>query len=153
MSTDAHAVYVNWLEDQVKSLAGFILRPVDLLRRYDLDYLRADVIAGLTVAVIALPQAMAYAMIAELPPETGLYAAIVGALVGALWGSSSHLQNGPTNTVSLLALSVLLTVGVPGSAGFPAIASLMAIVAGLIQLVLALARLGVMVNFISDRWS
>ncbi len=150
MSTDAYAVYLNWLEDQAKSLARFILRPVDLIRLYDLNDLRADAVAGLTVAVIALPQAMAYAMIADLPPETGLYAAIVGALVGALWGSSSHLQNGPTNTVSLLALSVLLTISNTGSAGFPAIASMMAIVAGLVQLILALARLGVMVNFISD---
>jgi sulfate permease, SulP family len=150
MSTDALAVYLNWLENQVESLAGFILRPVDLIRHYDLDYLRADAIAGLTVAVIALPQAMAYALIAELPPEIGLYAAIVGALVGALWGSSRHLQNGPTNTVSLLVLSVLLAIGNPGASGLPALAALMAVLVGLIQLILALARLGVMVNFISD---
>ncbi len=67
-------------------------------------------LTGLTVAVVLLPQAIAYAMIAELPPQMGLYAAIVAAMVGALWGSSRHLHTGPTNATSLLVLASLLSV-------------------------------------------
>ncbi|MGC9520741.1 MAG: SulP family inorganic anion transporter, partial [Anaerolineae bacterium] len=112
--------------------------------------LRPDLIAGLTIAVISLPQAMAYALIAELPPEMGLYTAIVGAIVGALWGSSHHLQIGPTNTTSLLALSALLSIAEPGTTEYLLAAGLMAVIVGLIQIIMAIARLGVMVNFISD---
>ncbi|MCK9994674.1 MAG: hypothetical protein KAH56_00170, partial [Candidatus Krumholzibacteria bacterium] len=83
----------------------FFLRPGKVLKGYTADNLRPDILAGLTVAVVLLPQAIAYAMIAELPPQTGLYAAIVAAMVGALWGSSRHLQTGPTNATSLLVLA------------------------------------------------
>ncbi len=93
---------------------------------------------------------MAYALIAELPPEAGLYAAIIGAVIGALWGSSHHLQTGPTNTTSLLVLSVLLAVASPDDPSYLVIAGAMALMVGLIQILLALARLGVLVNFISD---
>jgi SulP family sulfate permease len=69
---------------------SFFLRPVQIFKGYSRSSLRPDVIAGLTVAVILLPQAIAYALIADLPPQVGLYVAIVGAIVGALWGSSNH---------------------------------------------------------------
>jgi SulP family sulfate permease len=101
------------------------------------------------VAVILLPQGIAYAFIAELPPQTGIYAAIVAAVVGALWGSSHHLQTGPTNAISLLILASLATGATPGTAEYVAMAGLMAILAGLIQLSLGLVRLGVLVNFVS----
>jgi SulP family sulfate permease len=128
---------------------SFFLRPVEIFRGYRLGNLRPDAVAGLTVAVILLPQAMAYALIAELPLQFGLYAAIVAAVVGALWGSSNHLQTGPTNAISLLILSTLLTTTTPDAPEFLVLAGLMAVLVGVIQVVLGLARLGVLVNFVS----
>mgnify|MGYP006289253225 CR=1 FL=1 len=148
--TQAPPSYLRWLANRLKPILQFILHPLDLFQHVTPTSLKADAIAGLTVAVIAIPQAMAYALIAELPPETGLYAAIVGAVIGALWGSSHHLQTGPTNTTSLLVLSVLLAVTSPDDPGYLLIAGIMAITVGIIQILLALARLGVLVNFISD---
>lgn len=129
---------------------SFFLRPVQFARSYDRRNLRPDLLAGITVAVILLPQAIAFALIAELPPEMGLYTAVVGAIIGALWGSSDQLHTGPTNTTSLLILSVLLTVAPPGSPKFLAAAGLVAVMVGVFRLVMGLARLGVLVNFVSD---
>ncbi|MAE71928.1 MAG: hypothetical protein CME06_15860 [Gemmatimonadetes bacterium] len=72
----------------------------------------------MTVAAVAIPQGIAYAAIAELPPQVGLYTAIVAAIVGSLWGSSPFLATGPTNATSLLTLSVLLPVFSVGSPEF-----------------------------------
>jgi hypothetical protein len=69
-----------------KQTGHHLLRPVQILKRYRRVDRRPDLVAGLTVAVVMLPQAIAYALIAELPPQVGLYAAIVTAIVGALWG-------------------------------------------------------------------
>jgi SulP family sulfate permease len=126
------------------------VRPVEIIRTYRWAYLRYDIVAGLTVAVVTLPQAMAYALIAELPPQVGLYAAVVGAIVGALWGSSAHLNTGPTNTTSLLILSVLLSVASPGTPEYIVAAGMMAFLVGLVRLAMGLARLGMLVNFVSD---
>ncbi len=127
----------------------YLLRPASFLRSYDRSNLRPDLIAGLTVAVILLPQAIAFALIAELPPEMGLYAAIVAAVVGALWGSSNQVHTGPTNAISLLVLSGLLTVATPGTSEFVIAAGMMAVMVGVFQLAMGLARLGVLVNFVS----
>ncbi|MGC9333584.1 MAG: SulP family inorganic anion transporter [Anaerolineae bacterium] len=108
-------------------LSDAFLQPLPLFRGYQLSSVRPDLIAGLTVAVILLPQAIAYALIAELPPQTGLYAAIVAAIVGALWGSSNHLQTGPTNASSLLVLSSLITMAVPGTPEYLILAGVMAV--------------------------
>lgn len=135
----------------LKEIPAFFWHPVALVEQVKrLGAVRADMVAGLTVAVILLPQAIAYALIAELPPEMGLYTAIVGALVGALWGSSHHLHTGPTNTSSLLVLTVLLPLAAPGTPRFLAAAGLLAVMVGLFRLLMGLARLGVLVNFISD---
>jgi SulP family sulfate permease len=136
--------------EQVRVLLAFFARPVDIVRNYNLRNLQPDLIAGLTVAVIALPQAMAYALIAELPPQMGLYAAIVGTIVGALWGSSDQMQTGPSNAASLLVLSILLEIAVPGTAEYVIAAGLMAVLVGVLRLVMGLARLGMLVNFVSD---
>ena len=120
------------------------------MESYRFSYLRPDLLAGLTVAVILLPQAIAYAMIAELPPEIGIYAAIVGAIIGALWGSSRHLHTGPTNATSLLVLASLLAVARPGTPEFLAAAGYLAILVGLMKLVMGLLRMGVLVNFVAD---
>jgi sulfate permease, SulP family len=127
----------------------YLLRPVRLLRYYDRANLRPDFIAGLTVAVILLPQAIAFALIAELPPAMGLYAAIIGGVFGGLWGSSNQAHTGPTNAISLLVLSVLLSTAVPGTPEFIVAAGMMAVMVGVFQLVLGLARLGALVNFVS----
>jgi SulP family sulfate permease len=137
------------LRTSLGAIPNLFAQPVSLFRAYELSSLRPDLVAGLTVAVILLPQAIAYALIAELPPQTGLYAAIVAALVGALWGSSNHLQTGPTNAISLLILATLATLATPGTAEYVIIAGLIAVLVGVIQLVLGLARLGVLVNFVS----
>ena len=128
----------------------FFLEPVRLFKTYDVrSNIRPDLIAGLTVAVILLPQAIAFAFIAELPPEMGLYAAVVAAVVGALWGSSNQVHTGPTNALSLLVLSVLLTIAEPGTPEFIVAAGMMAVLVGLFQLLMGLARLGMLVNFVS----
>jgi len=128
----------------------FFSEPVRLFKTYDIrSCLRPDLIAGLTVAVILLPQAIAFALIAELPPEMGLYAAVVAAVVGALWGSSNQVHTGPTNALSLLVLSVLLTIAEPGTREFIVAAGVMAVLVGLFQLLMGLARLGMLVNFVS----
>ncbi|MDX1686703.1 MAG: SulP family inorganic anion transporter [Candidatus Promineifilaceae bacterium] len=138
------------LRPAVQPLARYFTRPVRLIKEYDRSFLRPDLIAGLTVAVIMLPQAIAFALIAELPPVMGLYAAIVGGIIGALWGSSNQVHNGPTNANSLLVSSALLSAAFePGTAEFMVAAGLMAVMAGVFQLVLGLARLGVLVNFVS----
>ncbi len=111
--------------------------------------IRADVLAGLTVALVGLPQAIAYAAIANLPPHYGLYSAIVASIVGALWGSSRHLSTGPTNAASLLLLAILVPVIPPDSPQFLVAASLMAILVGVLRIGFGLAGLGLMVNFVS----
>ncbi|MCB0212956.1 MAG: SulP family inorganic anion transporter, partial [Anaerolineae bacterium] len=129
---------------------AFFIRPVEIFRNYRPEYLRPDLVAALTMGVVTLPQAIAFAMISELPPQTGLYTAIVASIVGALWGSSIHLNTGPTNTTSLLVLSTLLTVASPGTPEYLVAAALMAIIVGIFRMVMGLARLGVLVNFVSN---
>ena len=133
-----------------KDAGHYFYRPVEIFRGYNNTQLRPDLMAGLTVAVVMLPQAIAYALIAELPPQMGLYAAIVASVVGVLWGSSSHLHTGPTNAASLLVLSTLTAVAVSGTPEYIAAAGLLAIMVGVARLGMGLARLGVLVNFVAD---
>jgi hypothetical protein len=127
---------------------GYWERPVTILRHYQPADLLPDVMAGLTIAIVLLPQAIAYSLIAELPPQMGLYAAIVAAIIGALWGSSAHLHTGPTNAASLLVLSTLLSIAAPGTPRYLAAAGLLAVMVGVARLLMGLARLGVLVNFV-----
>jgi len=119
------------------------------LRKYNRHYLKADLFAGLTVAVVAVPQSMACAIIAGLPVQYGLYASIVPTIIGCLWGSSSHLITGPTTTSSLVVFSALSEIAHPGSTSFIHLAALLAIMAGLVRLIMGAARLGVLLNFVS----
>jgi SulP family sulfate permease len=111
--------------------------------------LRADVIAGLTGAILALPQGVAFATIAGMPPQYGLYAGMVPAIVAALFGSSWQLVSGPTTAASLVLFSSLSKYAVPGSAEYVQLALTLTIMVGLIELAMGLARLGALVNFIS----
>lgn len=134
----------------LKSTFETLARPVDLIRNYRRSDFQPDLVAGLTVAILLLPQAIAYALIAELPAEMGLYSAILAAIVGGLWGSSKHLHTGPTNATSLLVLGTLLAVAQPGTPEFLTAAAVLTVMVGLFRLLLGLGRLGVLVNFVSD---
>ncbi len=134
----------------LRGAPAMLTQPIRLLRGYSLAALRADLIAGASVGVVLLPQSLAFSLLAGLPPTMGLYAAIMASVIGALWGSSSHLHSGPTNTASILTLSVLLPIAAPGSPAFIAAAGLIAVMAGGIRLLMGMARLGVLVNFVSD---
>ena len=138
------------LRETLRETSTFFAQPVRIFRGYKRENLRPDILAGLTVAIVMLPQAIAYALVAELPPQMGLYAAIIATIVGALWGSSHHLHTGPTNTTSLIVLSGLLTVAVPGTPEYAVAAGVMAIWVGIVRLGLGLARMGVLANFVSD---
>ncbi|MDI6745860.1 MAG: SulP family inorganic anion transporter [Rhodocyclaceae bacterium] len=110
---------------------------------------RADLLAGLTVALVLIPQSMAYAQLAGLPPYYGLYAAFLPVLVGALWGSSQQLATGPVAVVALLTASALAPLAVAGSERYIALAILLALLVGLIQITLGAFRLGAIVNLLS----
>ena len=129
---------------------AYFLKPIHLIRTYKLNYLQPDILAGLTIAFILLPQAIAYASVAELPPERGIYTAVVSGIVAALWGSSIYLQTGPTNPASLLVLSTLMPVAQIGSTEFLVAASLMAFISGVIRLVLGMLKFGSLVYFVAD---
>ncbi|MDH3690200.1 MAG: SulP family inorganic anion transporter [Gammaproteobacteria bacterium] len=113
------------------------------------ETLRADLIAGLTGAALVLPQGVAFATIAGMPPEYGLYASMVPAIVAALFGSSWHLVSGPTTAASIVMYSALSTHAVPGSEQYIALAITLAFMVGVIQFAMGLGRLGALVNFIS----
>jgi SulP family sulfate permease len=111
--------------------------------------LRSDLIAGLTGAVIVLPQGVAFAIIAGLPPEYGLYSAIVPAIVAALFGSSHHLISGPTTAISIVVFTTISPLAARGTPEYLSLALTLTFLAGLFQLALGLARLGALTNFVS----
>lgn len=113
------------------------------------ESLHADMMAGLTGAAIVLPQGVAFAAIAGMPPEYGLYTSMVPAIIAALFGSSWHLVSGPTTAASIVMFSSLSVLAVPGSEQYIALAITLAFMVGVIQLVMGLVRLGTLVNFIS----
>ena len=115
----------------------------------DRKSVRADLIAGLTGALIVLPQGVAFATIAGMPPEYGLYAAMLPAIIAALFGSSWHLVSGPTTAISIAVFAAMSPLAEPGSPQFIRIVLTLTFLTGLFQLILGLARMGVLVNFIS----
>jgi SulP family sulfate permease len=126
---------------------GRLVPALESLRGYGWEDARADFVAGLTVAAVAVPQAMAYALVAGLPPVYGLYTAIVMTAVGALFNASRQLVNGPTNAISIAVLSVLASITEPDARVQAAI--LLAFVVGVIQLAITLLRLGDLERYIS----
>ena len=119
-------------------------------RRVDARTLRLDSIAGASGAILVLPQAIAYATIAGLPPQYGIYAAMVPAIVAALFGSSWHLVSGPTATVSIVVFATLSPLAAPGSGEYVQLALTLTFLAGAVMLVMGLARTGSLVNFVSN---
>lgn len=113
------------------------------------EVLRADILAGITVALVLVPQSMAYAQLAGLPPYYGLYAAFLPGVVAALFGSSRQLATGPVAVVSLMTASALEPLAATNSEAYLAYAVLLALLVGGFQLLLGLLRLGVLVDFLS----
>lgn len=119
-------------------------------RRPTWTSIRRDAWAGLSVGLVLMPQAIAYASLAGMPPETGLYAALLPGVVGILWGSSALLAVGPVALTSLLTFGSLSPLAVPGSAQWVGLAIWLSIYAGIIQLALGVFRLGRIANLVSQ---
>ena len=119
------------------------------IRGYDRTWLRSDLAAGLTVGAMLVPQAMAYALLAGLPPEVGLYASTVSIVAYALFGTSRQLAVGPVAIVSLLTAAALAPIVEEGTAGYLTAAALLAVMVGVVHLVMGVGRLGFLVNLLS----
>lgn len=119
---------------------------VDLVSRRTL---RADLVAGLLGAVLVLPQGIAFATLAGLPPQYGLYTAVIPCAIAALFGSSWHVMSGPTNANSLALFAMLAPLALPGSAEYIDLALAVTVLVGLLQLAVGGLRLGSLANFIS----
>ena len=138
--------------EQLSSIKIWLPRLLPFLNWWptvDRTTVKADLIAGLTGAMIVLPQGVAFATIAGMPPEYGLYAAMVPAVIAALFGSSWHLVSGPTTAVSIAVFAAMSPLAEPGSPQFISMVLTLTFMTGLFQLILGLARMGVLVNFIS----
>jgi SulP family sulfate permease len=118
-------------------------------KNYRFAELKIDAISGLTVALVLIPQSMAYAQLAGLPPYYGLYAAFLPPMIASLFGSSLQLATGPVAVVSLMTSASLEPLATAGSEGYIAYAVLLALVVGVFQLALGVLRLGLVVNFLS----
>ena len=121
-----------------------------LALNYNLIKGRHDVIAGLTVAAISFPQAMAYALIAGVDPRFGVYSAIVVTIVASIFGSSSHLINGPTSAISLLVFTALAFVDSENSKELFEALFVLAVLVGGFQIVISLFKLGNLTRYISE---
>ncbi len=123
--------------------------PLEWLYRYRKADLPADLTAGLTIAVMLVPQAMAYAMLAGLPPVIGLYASVLPLIAYALLGSSRQLAVGPVAMISLLVFASCSALAQPGTAEYASLVLLLTLMVGVLQLAAGLVRLGFLINFFS----
>ncbi|ACL04621.1 Sulfate permease [Desulfatibacillum aliphaticivorans] len=118
-------------------------------KNYDASKFRADAISGITVALVLIPQSMAYAQLAGLPPYYGLYAAFLPPMVAAMFGSSLQLATGPVAVVSLMTAATLESFATAGSVQYIEYAIVLALIVGIFQFLLGVLRLGLVVNFLS----
>lgn len=118
-------------------------------KNYKVSDLRADALSGLTVALVLIPQSMAYAQLAGLPPYYGLYASFLPPMIASLFGSSRQLATGPVAVVSLMTSASLAPLATAGSEGYVVYSILLALMVGVFQLSLGVLRLGLVVNFLS----
>jgi SulP family sulfate permease len=132
-----------------KKVRQRLLPFLDWMKGYRVSTFQSDALAGLTVAVVLIPQAMAYAMLAGLPPVYGLYAAAITPMVAALWGSLRQLSTGPIAIMSLLVLTTLTPIAEPGSSKFIELAFVLAFLVGVLYLGIGIFGLGVVMYFIS----
>jgi sulfate permease, SulP family len=112
--------------------------------------LRADLMAGITGALVLVPKAMAYAQLSGLPVYFGLYTAFVPAILGALWGSSRQLATGPVAIISLMTAAALAPLAIPFTEEYIGLALLLTLMVGIIQFSLGILKLGTIVNFVSN---
>lgn len=112
--------------------------------------IRSDMMAGVTVALILVPQSMAYAQLAGLPVVYGLYASFVPVIVASLWGSSSQLHTGPVAMLSLMSAAAIIPFASPGSANFIELSIMLAMMVGILRLALGIFKLGSIVNLLSS---
>jgi sulfate permease, SulP family len=140
-TTDEADAFPRWREVILRRIPA-----IESLRNYSMQTLASDTMAGLTVAAVAVPQAMAYAQIAGLPPQYGLYTAIVMTAVGAMLDSSKQLINGPTNAISIAVLSALVGFGETERI---ATVILLTLMVGLVQTGISLLRLGDLTRYVS----
>ncbi|MDD2463941.1 MAG: SulP family inorganic anion transporter, partial [Desulfobulbus sp.] len=122
---------------------------IDWIKGYNLKNFQVDALAGLTVALVLIPQSMAYAQLAGLPAYFGLYAAFLPPMVAALFGSSRQLATGPVAVVSLMSAASLQPLATAGSTDFIAYSIILALIVGVFQFSLGVLRLGLVVNFLS----
>jgi MFS superfamily sulfate permease-like transporter len=112
--------------------------------------IRADFLAGITVALVLIPQSMAYAQLAGLPVVYGLYASFVPVIVASLWGSSNQLHTGPVAMLSMMSAAALVSFATPGTAEFIELSIMLALMVGILRLALGVFRLGAIVNLLSS---
>lgn len=114
------------------------------------DSLRSDLIAGITVALILVPQGMAYAQLAGLPVVYGLYASFVPVIVASIWGYANQLHTGPVAMLSLMSAATVIAYATPGSTDFIEISLMLAMMVGILRLALGVFRMGAIVNLLSS---
>jgi len=139
----------NRSKNQPKNLMQKIFPFIGWLKTYQPSYVKDDLVSGLTVSVVLIPQAMAYAMLAGLPPIYGLYAAATTPLVAALWGSLRQLATGPIAIMSLLVLTTLSPMAEPGTPHYIELAFLLAFMVGIFYLIIGIFQMGIVMTFIS----
>ena len=132
---------MNWLNNLFPFLRWFPMTGATL---------RADLIAGITVALILVPQSMAYAQLAGLPVVYGLYAAFIPVIIASLWGSSNQLHTGPVAMLSLMSAAALVSFATPGTAEFIQLSLMLALMVGVLRLALGIFRMGAIVNLLSS---
>src|ERR1700743_359463 len=124
--------------------------PIETARHYNLHKFRKDLFAGLTVSVLEVPQSMAYAIIAGVPPQYGLYSSVIQGVIGALLSSSEHMTTGPTNTQSLLIASTVHRLADPSAQPemYLQLVFALTLLKGLIQLSFAATMMGNVVRYV-----
>jgi SulP family sulfate permease len=132
----------------LQSLKNLLPHMPVLGKNYSLRDLQKDTFAGATVAAVLVPQSMAYALLAGIPPAHGLYAALIGGIAGSVWSNSRHLATGPIALVSLLTLTAVAPLAPVGSGTFIALVSALALMVGVIQLAIGSLRLGFLVRLV-----
>ena len=137
--------------DVLSKLAAPFRPPIETAKHYNVTKFRKDIVAGLTVSVVELPQAMAYALLAGVQPQYGIYTSVIQGVIGALLSSSEHMTTGPTNTQSLLIASAVTRLADPTAdpATYLRLVFALAVLKGIIQLTFAAAQMGAMVRYVS----
>lgn len=133
-------------------MQSILLRLLPFLRWFPMsrEGIRADLVAGITVALVLVPQSMAYAQLAGLPVVYGLYASFIPVIIASLWGSSSQLHTGPVAMLSLMSAAALIPFATPGSAAFIELSVMLALMVGILRLALGALSLGAIVNLLSS---